>query len=87
MKKRYWLRGGSAGIIIGALVDVHFLMQSSCIGLYANPDGTFGTVCPQGSNIFIANLKTVPIYEHLIILAVFFLAFGFLGWLYGKIKK
>ena len=84
MKKRYWLNGGIAGTIIAIIISIYFASQNSCIGLYANPNGTFGTVCPK-VNIFL-NLQN-SIYIELITVIVFFLVGALLGWLYGKIKN
>ena len=58
--KKFSLTGGILGAIIGILVSIYFAGQIQCIGLYANPDGTFGTTCANISIITVMQRNIVP---------------------------
>ena len=84
MKKRYWLRGGMVGLVLGVILDLWLLTQGACVGL--NADGT--SICPTKlSDIFLIDLKMTPVYFHFIVVITLFLVGIIIGWLYGKIKN
>ena len=85
-QKRYWLRGGIIGLIIGVVVDLWFASSMRCISSYLNADGTMGSMCPGKLDLFLTSLKVDTIY-YILTLFVIILVGLLLGWLYGKIKN
>ncbi|HTK33187.1 MAG TPA: hypothetical protein VL335_01420 [Candidatus Paceibacterota bacterium] len=89
--KRYWLKFSIPAAIIGAILSIWFdgviFSRSACIGLYLNPDGTQGTVCPPPPTFFEAAFNLQNLCFTFVVAVILFLIFAFIGWLYGKIKS
>ena len=77
MQKRYWLRGGIAGLV--ASIVIYLIVPAACSDFYR-----IGPIYPTDQPICYALVVNGRWFEILIIV----LAFGlFVGWLYGKIKN
>ncbi len=86
--KKYWLRGGTVGLIISIIILILILLSPVyCVGL--SVDGT-GCTSPQGIEAIIYNINLMANYLgqllfYFVILPI--LICIFFGWLYGKIKN
>ena len=82
--KKYMVTGGMVGFVLGIIIDLWFLSQSSCFGM--NADGTSN--CPtKGWDIFLMNLEAVPMYPHISIVGIPILLGVIIGFIYGKFKN
>lgn len=69
-----------SGIAVGAIIDVILLASLGCFGLSVS-----GSVCPTGFDLFIFNLKTMPVTLHAAILIAGAIAGGLLGLIIKKV--
>ncbi len=90
--KRYWLRGGIAGLVFNAI----FTLPGIIIGIFAHDvSDAFGTVAEKIFNFFGTILLYIPLgKEGFQFPLLFVISFGFtsivgavIGWIYGKIKN
>lgn len=76
--------GGIIGAIIGIVFSIYFAAQDLCVGLYANPDGTFNSVCPK-VNVF-GNLQK-NLSQELMFIAILIVIGVLIGLIYSKFKN
>jgi uncharacterized membrane protein len=93
-QKRYWLRGGTAGLMVGILVVVFLPIVCPYItyDIHGSTAGTHlcNSIWPYTFFLFV--LLSSIAFESTFIFSMYFVIiftiFGvLLGWLYGKIKK
>ena len=82
--KKYYLSGVIIGLVVGIAISIYFANQIQCIGLYANPDGTFGTTCAGVSIFEVIRRDLLPeIVTTLVLIVIGVL----LGLVIGKVVK
>lgn len=84
MNKKYWLRGGIVGSVIGIIFSVYQASRNWCLGSYMNLDGTIGSSCPPVN--ILDNMRMLILPELATIIALLILG-SVAGWIYGKIKS
>ena len=82
--KKYYLTGGIIGLIAGVFVSVYFASQIQCVGMYSNPDGTFGTTC---AGISIVEVMRRDLFPEAITTLILVVIGVLLGLIIGKIVK
>ncbi len=84
MNKKYWLRGGIVGSVIGIIFSVYQASRNWCLGSYMKPDGTIGSSCPP---VNILDNMMMLIFPELMTIVGLLILGSFAGWVYGKIKS